>query len=262
MFFVVKKMEESTLTELNYEEEDVESIISDQARRIVLVQHGECEFDLQNKFTGWYDANLTEKGQNQAINAGRVLKSAHYKFDDAFASVLYRTKHTLNIILDEMRRIPNPIQFYNWRLNARHYGALIGHDKDELSYKYGIQQLHEWRYNFDLKPPPMEHRNPYYDIIVNDPIYRDVSRIPNGESMKDSVERLRPYWDKFLSHRYKTGKRIIIVGDESILKCFNTIFKVEVQDLQIPSAGVPYFYELNDDLEAEAPMQLIGNDVY
>jgi 2,3-bisphosphoglycerate-dependent phosphoglycerate mutase len=218
--------------------------------KLVLLRHGESEWNLANKFTGWKDVDLTETGIRQATSAGQLLKEAGFEFDQAHTSVLKRAIKTLNITLDVMDQLWLPVE-RSWRLNERHYGALQGLNKAETAAKYGDEQVHIWRRSYDTPPPHLEwddERN-----IANDRRYAGLSReqIPLGECLKDTVERVLPYWHEHIVPQLKAGRKIIIAAHgnslRSLVKYLDDVSADEILKLNIPT-GVPLVYELDDDL--------------
>ena len=219
--------------------------------KLVLLRHGESEWNLANKFTGWKDVDLTETGIQQATSAGHLLKDAGFEFDLAYTSVLKRAIKTLNLTLDVMDQLWLPVQ-RTWRLNERHYGALQGLNKAETAAKYGDEQVHIWRRSYDTPPPHLEwddERN-----IANDRRYADLTReqIPLGECLKDTVERVLPYWHEHIVPQLKANKKIIIAAHgnslRSLVKYLDDVSADEILKLNIPT-GVPLVYELDDQLQ-------------
>ncbi len=219
--------------------------------KLVLIRHGESVWNKENRFTGWKDVDLSEKGRVEARSAGELLKAEGFEFDLAYTSVLKRAIRTLNIILDEMDTIWLPV-IKNWRLNERHYGNLQGLNKAEMAEKFGEEQVHIWRRSYDIPPPPMaesDERNPR-----NDRRYNDLSdeEIPLTECLKDTVARFVPYWENEIAPKLKEGKRLIIAAHgnslRSLVKYLDNIADDEIVKLNIPT-GIPLVYELGDDLK-------------
>lgn len=219
--------------------------------KIVLIRHGESVWNKENRFTGWKDVDLSDKGRVEARSAGELLKAEGFDFDLAYTSVLKRAIRTLNIILDEMDTMWLPV-IKNWRLNERHYGNLQGLNKSEMAEKFGEEQVHIWRRSYDIPPPPMEEsdeRNPR-----NDRRYNDLSdeEIPLTECLKDTVARFVPYWENEIAPKVKEGKRIIVAAHgnsiRALVKYLDNVPDDEIVKLNIPT-GIPLVYELDDDLK-------------
>ncbi|HOK45986.1 MAG TPA: 2,3-diphosphoglycerate-dependent phosphoglycerate mutase, partial [Bryobacteraceae bacterium] len=185
--------------------------------KLVLVRHGESQWNKENRFTGWTDVDLSEKGIAEAKEAGQTLKAQGYTFDLAFTSVLKRAIRTLWIILDEMDLMWIPIQ-NSWRLNERHYGGLQGLNKSETAAKYGEQQVKIWRRSYDIPPPALEKSDPRWP--GNDPRYKDLSEseLPLTECLKDTVARFLPYWHETIAPAIKAGKKVIIAAHGNSLR--------------------------------------------
>lgn len=220
--------------------------------KIVLLRHGESEWNKENRFTGWTDVDLSEKGVIEAHNAGKSMLGAGFEFDLAFTSVLKRAIRTLWLALDEMDRMWIPV-VNSWRLNERHYGALQGLNKAETARKYGEEQVHIWRRSYDIQPPaltPDDERFP-----GKDPRYTSLtkSELPLTECLKDTVERFLPYWHESIVPEIKAGKRILIAAHgnslRALVKYLDNIPDGEIAELNIPT-GIPLVYELDDDLKA------------
>lgn len=218
---------------------------------LVLLRHGESIWNRENLFTGWTDIDLSEKGIQEAKEAGRLLKEGGYIFDIAFTSVLKRAIRTLWIVLDEMDLMWIPVQ-NDWRLNERHYGALQGLNKAETAARYGEEQVKIWRRSYDIPPPSLEDmdtRSP-----VNDPRYRELSRkqIPLTECLKDTVERFLPCWHNIIAPTVKAGKKVIIAAHgnslRALVKYLDNISDQDITSLNIPT-GIPLVYELDGDLK-------------
>ncbi|MDQ7817844.1 MAG: 2,3-diphosphoglycerate-dependent phosphoglycerate mutase [Melioribacteraceae bacterium] len=217
---------------------------------VVLLRHGESEWNKSNLFTGWTDVDLSEKGISEAHQAGKTLKAEGYKFDIAFTSVLKRAIRTLDITLDEMDLIWLPV-VKSWRLNERHYGALQGLNKAETAEKYGIDQVKLWRRSYDVPPPALDEKDERYP--GKDPRYADLNKedIPLTESLKLTVDRFLPYWHESIVPVIKSGKRVIIVAHgnslRSLVKYLDDISEQEIVELNIPT-GIPLVYELDEKL--------------
>jgi 2,3-bisphosphoglycerate-dependent phosphoglycerate mutase len=219
--------------------------------KLVVIRHGESIWNQENRFTGWTDVDLSEKGIMEAKNAGRLLKSEGYAFDTAYTSVLKRAIKTLWYILDEMDLHWIPV-YKSWRLNERHYGALQGLNKAEMSVKYGEEQVHIWRRSYDIPPPQLtiqDERYPGHEIRYQDLEQND---LPLTETLKDTVARFMPYWEKNIVPQIKTGKKIIIAAHgntlRALVKHLEHIEDDAIAGLNIPT-GIPLVYELDDELK-------------
>ena len=219
--------------------------------KLVLVRHGESEWNKLNLFTGWTDVDLSEKGHEEAAAAGKLLKAEGYDFDVCYTSYLKRAIHTLNHILDEMDRVWLPVT-KTWKLNERHYGALQGLNKSETAEKYGEEQVKIWRRSFDVKPPKLEatdERNP-----ANQAIYASVDpkELPLTESLETTIERVVPYFEDVIKKDIKAGKRVIIAAHgnslRALVKYFDNMSKDEILGVNIPT-GVPLVYEFDDNFK-------------
>ena len=219
--------------------------------KLVLVRHGESEWNKLNLFTGWTDVDLSEKGHEEAKAAGRLLKAEGYDFDVCYTSYLKRAIHTLNHILDEMDRVWLPV-VKTWRLNERHYGALQGLNKSETAEKYGEEQVKIWRRSFDVKPPALEasdERNP-----ANQAIYSKVNPkdLPLTESLETTIERAVPFFESVIKKDMQEGKRVIIAAHgnslRALVKYFDNLTKEEILGVNIPT-GAPLVYEFDDDFK-------------
>ncbi|MCX5716487.1 MAG: 2,3-diphosphoglycerate-dependent phosphoglycerate mutase [Candidatus Omnitrophica bacterium] len=219
-------------------------------KKLVLLRHGESLWNKENRFTGWTDVDLSEKGIEEAKKAGAVLKDKGFIFDVAFTSVLKRAIRTLWITLDEMDLMWIPV-YNSWRLNERHYGGLQGLNKSEMAQKYGEKQVLIWRRSYDIQPPALEESDPRYP--GNDPRYKDLKtrEIPLTECLKDTVARFMPYWHDTIAPAVKSGKRVIIAAHgnslRALVKYLDNISDETIVGLNIPT-GLPLVYELNDDL--------------
>jgi len=218
--------------------------------KLVVIRHGESQWNLENRFTGWTDVDLSEKGFNEAERAGRLLKERGYHFDIAFTSLLKRAIRTLWIVLDRMDLMWIP-QYHSWRLNERHYGALQGLNKKESAEKMGEEQVHIWRRSFDVPPPPLERSDPRYP--GSDPRYRDLSpdEVPVTESLKDTIARFLPYWEQQIAPEIRKGKAVLISAHgnslRGLVKVLDNLSDQQVVAVEIPT-GVPLVYELDDNL--------------
>ncbi len=214
--------------------------------KLVLVRHGESIWNLENKFTGWMDVDLSEKGKEEAHNAGKKLKELGFSFDVSYTSVLKRAKHTLDIILKEMN-LDIPI-YKSWHLNERHYGALQGLNKDETRKKYGEQQVHIWRRSYDVRPPELDSNDKRYQSMLD----KYTEYLPHTECLKDTIERVVPYFEEVIKKDLEDGKKVIIVAHgnslRGLIKYLDNISDSEIVNLEIPT-GSPIVYELDDNLK-------------
>ena len=214
---------------------------------LVLLRHGESQWNLENRFTGWVDVDLSPRGVEEARAAGRLLKGEGFRFDIAYTSVLKRAIRTLWLALDEMDLMYTPVR-HTWRLNERHYGALQGLNKSEMAAQYGEQQVHAWRRSYDIRPPELERTSPLYP--GNDPRYSDMSPadIPLAECLKDTVNRFLPYWHETIAPSIREGKRVIIAAHgnslRALVKYLDNISDEAITGLNIPT-GVPLVYRLD-----------------
>lgn len=219
--------------------------------KLVLVRHGESTWNKENRFTGWTDVDLSEKGLQEAHDAGQTLRKNGYIFDIAFTSVLKRAIRTLWIILDELEQMWIPVQNH-WRLNERHYGALQGLNKAEMAAKYGEQQVLQWRRGYDVRPPAVEKSDERYPS--SDLRYRGLNpdEIPRCESLKDTVNRFLPYWHETIAPAIKSRKRVLISAHgnslRALVKHLDNVSETAITELNIPT-GIPLVYELDDDLK-------------
>jgi len=219
-------------------------------KKIVLLRHGESTWNKENRFTGWTDVDLTEKGRSEAVNAGRLLKDSGFAFDLAFTSVLKRAIRTLWITLEELDRMWIPIQ-HSWRLNERHYGALQGLNKAETAEKFGESQVKLWRRSYDVPPPALEPSDPRTG--AGDPRYAGMAanEMPRTECLKDTVARFLPYWHETIAPAVRSGQSVVIAAHgnslRALVKYLDGISDSEIVELNIPT-GQPLVYELDDDL--------------
>ena len=219
--------------------------------KIVFMRHGESTWNLENRFTGWTDVDLTGKGVNEAKSAGKILKDAGFSFDLCYTSVLKRAIRTLWLTLDEMDEMYVPIK-HVWRLNERHYGALQGLDKGETAAKFGDAQVLVWRRSYDIPPPALEAGDDRTSF--NDPRYAGLPKdaIPLTECLKDTVARVMPAWNDEIAPAIKAGKQILISAHgnslRALIKMLDGISDEEIVGLNIPN-GQPLVYELDADLK-------------
>jgi 2,3-bisphosphoglycerate-dependent phosphoglycerate mutase len=227
---------------------------------LVLVRHGESLWNQENRFTGWEDVDLADKGRQEALRAGQVLRQKSIQFDCVYTSVLKRALKTMNIALEEMDQLWLPVH-KDWRLNERHYGQLQGLNKAETAAKHGEAQVKIWRRSYDTPPPLMDAKDPRNP--KNDPRYKNVPMkdIPLGESLKDTVDRFLPLWNERILPDLKLGKNILIVAHGNSLRAliqnFEQISSAEIMELNIPT-GIPLMYELSGDL-SRLKKEFLGN---
>ena len=219
--------------------------------KLVLIRHGESTWNLDNRFTGWTDVDLTATGVQQAVKAGRLLKREGYDFDLAYTSVLKRATRTLWHTLDEMDRTWLPV-VHSWRLNERHYGALQGLNKGETAKQYGDAQVLVWRRSYDTPPPALEATDPRCER--GDPRYAGMNPqdVPLTECLKDTVARVLPYWNDTLAPAIRSGQRVVVAAHgnsiRALVKYLDNISDHDIVELNIPN-GIPLVYELDDDLK-------------
>jgi 2,3-bisphosphoglycerate-dependent phosphoglycerate mutase len=218
--------------------------------KLVLIRHGESVWNQENRFTGWKDVDLSAKGVNEARMAGDLLRDEGFVFDVAFTSVLRRAIRTLQIILNEMELSWIPV-VKSWRLNERHYGALQGMNKSEMAAQFGEEQVLLWRRSYDTPPPAMELTDERYE--GKSPRYSDLKdgEFPVSECLKDTVERVLPFWEEQIAPAIRGGKRVIIAAHgnsiRALVKYLDEIPDAQIVNLNIPT-GIPLVYELDDDL--------------
>jgi 2,3-bisphosphoglycerate-dependent phosphoglycerate mutase len=219
--------------------------------KLVLLRHGESIWNRENRFTGWTDVDLSEKGILEAKRAGQILREKGYSFDVAFTSVLKRAIRTLWIALDELDLMWIPVHV-SWRLNERHYGALQGLNKAETTRVYGEEQILLWRRSYEVRPPSLKETDAWYP--GNDPRYSHLNEIdiPVTECLKDTVSRFLPCWDKMIVPEIRSGKRVIISAHgnslRALVKHLGNVSAEDIMNLNIPT-GIPLVYELDDSLE-------------
>ncbi|MEO1046481.1 MAG: 2,3-diphosphoglycerate-dependent phosphoglycerate mutase [Pseudomonadota bacterium] len=217
--------------------------------QLVLIRHGQSQWNLENRFTGWWDVDVTEKGAAEARAAGILMREKGVDFDQCFTSLQTRAIKTLNLALEEMQRLWLPVE-KDYRLNERHYGGLTGLDKQETRDRHGDEQVHIWRRSFDTPPPPMETGSAY-DLSA-DRRYAGIT-VPASESLKDTIERVLPYWQARIAPDLKAGKRVLISAHgnslRALVKHLSGISDADITGLEIPT-GQPIVYDLDDDLNA------------
>lgn len=226
------------------------SLRQDQDAQLVLLRHGESEWNKLNLFTGWRDVNLTTQGENEARKAGVLLREAGLRFDVAFTSLQTRAIRTLWLALEQLDQMWIP-EFKHWRLNERHYGALTGQDKKRAVEQFGAEQVQLWRRSFDVPPPPVAPDSP--DFPAHDPRYAHISaaEMPRGECLKDVLARVLPYWDDVIVPELVAGKRVLIAAHgnslRALLKHLEGVSDEAIADVNIPT-GAPKLYHLDANL--------------
>ena len=219
--------------------------------KLVLLRHGESDWNKENRFTGWTDVDLSDKGRQEAREAGQILKREGYTFDVAYTSVLKRAIRTLWITMDEMDLMWIPVH-RSWRLNERHYGALQGLNKSETAAKFGEDQVKIWRRSYDIPPPALEASDPRYP--GNDPRYRSLKpeELPLTECLKDTVARFLPYWEQTIAPQVRAGQRVLIAAHgnslRALIKYLDNVSEEAIVELNVPT-GMPLVYELDSDLK-------------
>jgi 2,3-bisphosphoglycerate-dependent phosphoglycerate mutase len=219
-------------------------------KKLVLIRHGESTWNKENRFTGWTDVDLSDKGRQEALDAASVLKREGYVFDVAYTSVLKRAIRTLWTVLDGMDLMWIPVH-RSWRLNERHYGALQGLNKAETAAKFGEDQVKIWRRSYDIPPPVLTPDDPRYP--GHDPRYQGLSKeeLPLTECLKDTVARFLPLWHETVAPAIRAGKRVIIAAHgnslRALVKYLDGVSEADIVELNIPT-GMPLVYELDDDL--------------
>ena len=219
--------------------------------KLVMIRHGQSQWNLENRFTGWKDVDLSEQGGQEAKKAGEDLKKDGFVFDIAYTSYQKRAIKTLNFVLEEIDELYIPV-VKSWRLNERHYGALQGLNKAETAKKYGDEQVHIWRRSFDVPPPALEdddERNVRFDAKYKN---LDPKDMPKGESLKDTINRVMPFWESDISKSIKDGKNVIIAAHgnslRALIKYLLDIDNEKILDLNLPT-GVPLIFEIDENLK-------------
>ena len=219
-------------------------------KKLVMVRHGQSTWNLENRFTGWHDVDLSPRGLEEAHAAGRLLRDEGYTFDLAITSVLRRAIRTLWVVLDEMDLMWIPVQ-RDWRLNERFYGGLTGLNKAETAKKYGEEQVMKWRRSYAIQPPPLTPESPYFP--GRDPRYADLNagQLPLTESLADTVARAVPCWKEVIAPRIREGRKVLLSAHgnsmRALVKYLDGVPDEEIVGLNIPT-GIPLVYELDDDL--------------
>jgi 2,3-bisphosphoglycerate-dependent phosphoglycerate mutase len=215
-----------------------------------LLRHGQSQWTLETRFTGWWDVDLSDKGITEARAAGALLRDRGFDFDSCFTSVLTRAIRTLHLVLHEMDRLWLPVA-KDWRLNERHYGGLTGLNKQEMIDKVGAEQVKIWRRSYDIPPPPLPEDSPY--DVSRDRRYADIA-VPHTESLKDTIARALPYYELEIAPALRSGKRVMVAAHgnslRGIMKHLSNIGDDEIVGLEIPT-GLPIVYDLRDDLTVE-----------
>jgi 2,3-bisphosphoglycerate-dependent phosphoglycerate mutase len=229
--------------------------------KLVLVRHGQSAWNLENLFTGWVDVDLTEQGRKEAHQAGKLLKAEGIQFDQVFTSVLKRAIRTMWTILDEMDLMWLPVE-RTWRLNERHYGALQGLDKAQTVAKHGAEQVKIWRRSYDIPPPPLSTEDKGHPRFDRRYAHVDAKDLPNTESLKSTLDRVKPYWDAHIAPDLKAGRNVLVVAHgnslRALVKMLDGMSDSDIVEFNIPT-GVPIVYELNDALRPARPRRFLGD---
>jgi len=219
---------------------------------LILLRHGQSEWNLQNLFTGWVDVDLTEQGRAEAAESARLLEAEGLEFDLAFTSTLKRAIRTLWIVMDDMDRMWVPVT-RAWELNERHYGALQGLDKAETVRRHGEEQVLTWRRSYDIPPPPLDADDPNHPRFEARYANVDPARLPAAESLKDTLGRVQPYWEEHIAPQIRAGRKVIIAAHgnslRALVKMLDGLDEAQILKLNIPT-GIPLVYELDDELRA------------
>ncbi|KAG7250934.1 hypothetical protein CRUP_035626 [Coryphaenoides rupestris] len=233
--------------------------------KVILLRHGEGEWNKENRFCSWVDQKLSVDGVQEARECGRLLAQRGYDFDVVFTSLLSRSIHTAWLVLEAMRQEWVPV-VKSWRLNERHYGALIGLNRAEMALNHGERQVKVWRRSYDITPPPIDPTHPYYAEIYNDRRYGtcDVSKeeLPRAESLKQVLDRLLPYWDTTVGPEIRRGRNVLISAHgnscRALLKHLEGISDSDIANVTLPT-GTPILLELDENLRSVKPRQLLGD---
>ena len=223
-------------------------------RKLVLLRHGQSQWNLENRFTGWVDVDLSEQGRAEAAAGGRLMREQGLRFDVAHTSTLKRAIGTLNLALGELDQDWLPVH-KSWRLNERHYGALQGLDKAETAARHGEEQVKVWRRSYDIPPPPMAADDPGHP--ANDPRYAGLDRnaLPATESLATTLERVLPYWHDAIAPDLKAGRTVLVAAHgnslRALYKYLNEVSKEDILELNIPT-GIPLLFELDDELKVQS----------
>ena len=228
---------------------------------LVVIRHGESVWNQENRFTGWVDVDLAERGIAEAVQGGKALKEQKLQFDIVFTSVLKRAIKSMNLVLDELDQLWLPV-YKSWRLNERHYGELQGLNKSEMAEKHGEDQVKLWRRSFDVPPPFLKKEDPRHPC--HDPRYKDVppDELPAGESLKLTIDRFKPYWEKEIVPQLKAGKNVLIVAHGNSLRSLMMILEKmtpeQIMEVNMPT-GIPLLYDLDANLNIKAK-RFIGDE--
>ena len=224
------------------------------ARKLVLLRHGQSQWNLDNRFTGWVDVDLTEQGRKEAQTAGKLMREEGLMFDFAHTSLLRRAIGTLAGALSEMEQLWIPVQ-KSWRLNERHYGGLQGLDKSETTAKYGEAQVKVWRRSYDIPPPPMDANDGGHPKFDRRYTKLDAATLPATESLKTTLERVLPYWHDAIAPQLKCGQTVLVTAHgnslRALYKYLNNVPDDQIVELNIPT-GIPLLFELHDDLTVKS----------
>ena len=219
--------------------------------RLVLLRHGESVWNKENRFTGWTDVDLSERGREEAAEAGRLMRAQHYEFDVAYTSVLKRAIRTLSIVLDEMDLMWLPVE-RTWRLNERHYGALQGLDKAQTVEKHGEEQVKVWRRSYDIPPPPLATDDPAHPRFDRRYAQVPAAELPACESLKDTLARVLPFWNARIAPELTAGRNVLVTAHgnslRALVKMLDDMSDAAIVELNIPT-GVPLLYELDTRLK-------------
>ncbi len=230
------------------------------SHKLVLLRHGQSQWNLENRFTGWADVDLSERGIEEARSAGRALHDGDYRFDIALTSVLKRSIHTLWIVLHELDQVWLTVE-KDWQLNERHYGALQGLNKAEMTQLHGEEQVHRWRRGYTIRPPEMEAEDLH--ALSVDPKYLGLQSVPSTESLEDTFNRVVAYWERSVRPLILSGKRVLIVAHgnslRALVKYLDNMSDADITSLNIPT-GIPLVYQLNDDLTPKEHFYLANQD--
>ncbi|MDQ1093741.1 2,3-bisphosphoglycerate-dependent phosphoglycerate mutase [Xanthomonas sacchari] len=223
-------------------------------RKLVLLRHGQSQWNLDNRFTGWVDVDLTEQGRQEAVAAGRLMREEGLQFDVAHTSVLKRAIHTLQGALKELDQDWLPVH-KSWRLNERHYGGLQGLDKAETAAKHGEDQVKIWRRSYDIPPPPMDAQDPGHPLHDRRYATLDRNALPATESLATTLERVLPYWHDAIAPQLKAGQTVLVTAHgnslRALYKYLNDVSREQILELNIPT-GIPLLFELDDTLQVQS----------
>lgn len=229
--------------------------------KLVLVRHGESEWNVANLFTGWTDVELTEKGRGEAREAGRLLKAEGFQFDVAYTSVLKRAIRTLWTVLDEMDLMWLPVE-RSWRLNERHYGALQGLDKAQTVEKHGAEQVKIWRRSYDIPPPALDSSDKRHPAFDKRYASLPPDALPATESLKETLARVLPFWTDKIAPDLKRGRNVLVVAHgnslRALVKMLDGMSDADIVEFNIPT-GVPIYYDLDEALRPKAPRRFLGD---